>query len=267
MIALIAGTGALPGLLADALVAAGEPPVICEMAGFGPDVRADLPRLRFRIETLGTLLQDLKSLGVTRICMAGAMRRPQIDRAAIDPLTAPLVPQLTAALAKGDDGTLRGIIALFEDHGFAIVGADQILARLLPDAGIWTEVPVGPAGHTDALVGLAEIAAMGRADTGQACVIREGRVIAREDAAGTDAMLQRLAADPVSSRAGILFKAPKPRQDRRADLPVIGPATAMLAAAAGLAGIIIQAGGVMVIDLPQVVTVLNRQGMFLWVRP
>lgn len=266
MIALIAGTGALPGLLADALVAAGDPPVICEMAGFVPDVRADLPRIRFRIETLGTMLDRLHQQGVTRICMAGAVRRPRIDHDAIDALTAPLIPRLTAAMSKGDDGTLRAIIAVLEERGFAIVGADQILPGLLPDAGILTLVHVNPALQSDAQMAQAQIAAMGRADTGQACVIRDGIVVAREDAAGTDAMLHGLAAKPDFARVGLLFKAPKPGQDRRVDLPVIGPATAMMAAKAGLAGIVIQAGGVMVIDLPQVVSILNGQGMFLWVR-
>lgn len=271
MIALIAGTGALPGLLADALVAAGDVPVICEMAGFEPDINADLPRLRFQIETLGTLLATLKTAGVTRICMAGAVRRPVIDVTAIDALTAPLVPALQAAMAKGDDGTLRAIIKVLEERGFTIVGADQILPQLLPPPGVLTAVQVGAVHQADARIGQAEIAAMGRADMGQACVIRAESVIDREDAAGTDAMLRRLAVSRSSARtgdlAGVLFKAPKPGQDRRADLPVIGPGTAILAAQAGLAGIVIQAGGVMVIDQPQVVSILDSRGLFLWVRP
>jgi DUF1009 family protein len=139
---------------------------------------------------------------------------------------------------------------------------------------------------------------MGRADQGQACVIRRGDVLAREDADGTDAMLERLAAgqvtppadDPlgwgmdvlgdavtgaldwlggqaIPDRSGaILYKGPKPAQDRRVDLPTIGPATAVNAAQAGLDGIVIEAGSVFVIDLPQVLHILDDKGMFLWVR-
>ncbi|MBU0862747.1 MAG: LpxI family protein, partial [Alphaproteobacteria bacterium] len=98
---------------------------------------------------------------------------------------------------------------------------------------------------------------------GQACVIRQGTVISSEDDAGTDAMLGRLEA---TAKAAILFKGPKPNQDRRADLPVIGPRTVANAAAAGLAGIVIEADGVMVPDLAGVIEVLDAQGMFLWVR-
>ena len=64
----------------------------------------------------------------------------------------------------------------------------------------------------------------------------------------------------------ILFKGPKPGQDHRADLPAIGPATALRAAAAGLDGIVIQSGGVMVVHLALTVAILDAMDMFLWVR-
>ena len=279
MIALIAGTGALPGILVEALVARGQPPLICQMDGFAPDVRPDLPRLGFRIETLGTMLAALKTASVTQICLAGAMRRPMIEVGAFDALTAPLLPALQVALAKGDDGTLRAMIAIIEAQGFKVIGADGIAPDLLPPAGIPTQIGPGPEHPADAVTGLAAIARMGRADLGQACVVQAGDVLTCEDDAGTDAMLRGLA---LARRAGlsggssalsgglatqaILVKSPKPGQDRRADLPVIGPQTALLAAEAGLAGIVITAGGVMVIDQPRVVSVLDGQGMFLWVR-
>lgn len=300
MIALLAGTGALPGLLAKRLQEKGEVPLICEMAGFPPEVPDDLPRLRFRIETLGTCLATLRRMGVTRLCLAGAVRRPSVDPAAIDAATAPLVPRLQAAMAKGDDGTLRGIMAILEEEGFAILAAQDIASDLLPPAGILTRATPGPEHRRDAPLAERQLAAMGRADLGQTCVLRAGVVVAQEDDAGTDALLARLAqpsrdadrsGDPVSwlmdtasdmlgdaadwlsnvtpegpASGGLLFKGPKPGQDRRADLPVIGPATARGAIHAGLAGIVIEAGGVMVLELPEVLHLLDDAGLFLWVR-
>ena len=127
-------------------------------------------------------------------------------------------------------------------------------------------------------------------------------MIAREDASGTDAMLAGLtdparrapeAGDPLSwafdasgellqlaadwlsgvpaahgpRAGGILYKAPKPGQERRTDLPTIGPTTVLRAAEAGLAGLVIESGGVLVLDLPRVVALLDAADMFLWVRP
>lgn len=300
MIALFAGTGALPGLLARRLQETGEVPLICEMVGFPPEVAEDLPRLRFRIETLGSFLATLRRMGVTRLCLAGAVRRPSVDPAAIDAATAPLVPRLQEALAKGDDGTLRGIMAILEEEGFTILAAQDLAPDLLPPPGPLTRTTPGPDHRRDAALGERQLAAMGQADLGQACVLRAGVVVAQEDDAGTDALLARLArpprdadqsSDPVSwlmdtasdmlgdaadwlsnmtpegpASGGLLFKGPKPGQDRRADLPVIGPATAQGAIRAGLSGIVIEAGGVMVLDLPEVLRLLDDAGLFLWVR-
>ena len=65
----------------------------------------------------------------------------------------------------------------------------------------------------------------------------------------------------------MLFKGPKPGQDRRIDLPAIGPATVAGAAAAGLAGIAVEAGGVMILDRAETIAAADAAGLFLWVRP
>ena len=298
-VALIAGTGGLPPHLAGSLMVQGRVPVICEMRGFPSDVKGEFARIPFRIETLGTLLQTLTSLGVSEVCMAGAVSRPDVDPSAIDGATAPLVPRLMGAMAKGDDGTLREIVAIFEEAGFAVLGAHQIAPELLPIAGMHTDV-AAPDLTSDLAAAQAALADMGRADMGQAMLLREGAVIAREDARGTAAMLQDFS-DPLRDTSGsstdlfgvaealvggvahwlsgteddnrapgagaVLYKAPKPNQIMQADMPLIGPETAMQAAEAGLAGIVIPAGKVIVLDLPQVVAILNAQRMFLWVHP
>jgi DUF1009 family protein len=296
-VALIAGTGGLPPHIAGSLMVQGRVPIICEMRGFPSKIKGEFTRIPFRIETLGSFLKTLTSLGVTQVCMAGAVQRPDIDPSAIDPETAPLVPRLMAAMAKGDDGTLREIITVFEEYGFTILGAHQIAPDLMPMTGVHTKA--SPPDLTAALdAARIALADMARADQGQAMLLRDGGVIAREDARGTAAMLQDFC-NPVETDSivdelfgvfgeaiggiadwlsgqdytrapganAVLFKAPKPNQNMLADMPLIGPDTAMKAADAGLSGIVISSGCVMVLDLPQVVAILDAQGMFLWVHP
>lgn len=257
MLALIAGTGALPAAVLHALP---QRPLVCALDGFTPEIAPDVT---FRIERLGGFLNDLKARGVTQICMVGSVRRPQIQVSAFDLATVWLVPTIWRSLRKGDDGALRGFIAVLEQRGFQVIGAHEAAPDLLPHAGVLTKAQPSQLHRADALAGVAQLTLMGAADLGQACVIRQGTVIASEDDAGTDAMLGRLGA---TAKAAILFKGPKPNQDRRADLPVIGPRTVSNATAAGLAGIVIEADGVMVPDLAGVIEVLDAQGMFLWVR-
>ncbi len=106
MLALIAGTGDLPPALVARLP---ERPLICALDGFRP---ALTPDITFRMEQLGSFLETLVQRGVTEVCLAGAIKRPAIDPTAIDEATKPLVPRIMQAIAQGDDGALRVVIAL-----------------------------------------------------------------------------------------------------------------------------------------------------------
>jgi len=289
MLALIAGTGDLPPALVARLA---DRPLICAMDGFVPSVTPDIT---FRIEHLGSFLADLRVRGVTQVCMAGAVKRPVIDPVAIDEATQPLVPRIMAAIAQGDDGALRAIIGIFEEAGLQVRAAHQIAPDLLPTAGVPSQQAVVGSTAQDAVIAEQTVAVMAQDDIGQSCIVRNGRLLAREGQDGTDAMLTKFApsddpiwgavdglgsmlgsaaewmsgptGEPVDARGAILFKAPKPGQDLRADLPVIGAETAKGAVAAKLAGIVIAADGVMVLDLPKVLGILDSAGLFLWVRP
>jgi DUF1009 family protein len=264
MLALIAGTGGLPPALVSQL---NDPPLVCALSGFEPRLDVDH---EFRLETLGSFLALLSERGVTSVCMAGSISRPQIDPTAIDAATMPLVPKIHEALSSGDDGAIRAVISIFEDAGITVVAAHDIAPNLIPQTGVLTRTQPNEHSRSDAYIGEACVADMGISDTGQACVVNSGEVIAKEDIAGTEGMLKQLQSEThgaVESKGGILFKAPKPNQDRRADLPLIGLDTARQAADAGLSGIVIEAGGVIALNLDEIVALLDNLGMFLWVRP
>ncbi|ETW13319.1 hypothetical protein ATO8_08906 [Roseivivax marinus] len=258
MLALIAGRGELPRAVAEAQDAR---PLVCALTGHAPVGLT--PDITFRLERLGGLMATLKRRGVDRVCLCGGVDRPHIRPLAFDLRTLAMLPEMRRALARGDDGALRGVIALFEVRGFAVVAAHEAAPELLPAAGVPTRTHPDTSAGADARIGDAVIEDMGRADLGQACVVAEGAVIAREDDSGTDAMLRGL---PGHARGGVLYKAPKPGQDRRADLPTIGPETAVGAVRAGLRGIVIEAGGVIVLDRPEVIRRLDAAGLWLWVR-
>ncbi|BBU56617.1 hypothetical protein KU6B_28820 [Mameliella alba] len=258
MLALIAGRGALPAAVAGA---AGEQVVICGLAHCPPDQVA--AEHLFAIERLGDFLAWLKRRGVSRVCMCGSVDRPDVAVSRIGLRTLPLLPRVLRALRRGDDGALRIAIDILESAGFRVLAAHELAPSLLPPSGVPTTVQPGDAADVAARLGDRISVDQARRDLGQACVVKEGAVIAREDDSGTDAMLQGLGPE---ARGGVLYKAQKPGQERRADLPVIGLQTADGAVAAGLSGIVIEADGVMVLDLPQVLERLEAAGLFLWVR-
>ena len=261
--AIIAGRGALPAALASAM----ERPFVAALEGFDPS--GVVPDLRFRVERLVPFLRALEEAGVTRVCFAGAVQRPRLDPALFDPDTATMVPRLLAAMGQGDDATLREVLAIFEEAGFALVGVPEIAPALVPGAGVLCGA-VTDRDRADAARAAVIVAALGRVDVGQGAVVQQGLCLAVEALPGTDAMLAGVAAIPAGLRPagarGVFFKAPKPSQDRRVDLPALGVETVRRVAAAGLGGIVFEAGGVICLDLPGMVAEAEAAGLFLWAR-
>ncbi|WP_425090347.1 LpxI family protein [Tropicimonas sp. S265A] len=266
MLALIAGKGALPVTLADALTTAGTPFRVLSLEGYEPDL-PDV--ISFRVEALGKVLSDLAEAGVTEVCFAGAMHRPPIDVAKLHPLSLPLVPRLMAVLQHGDDRLLREVIAIFEEAGLKVRGAHDLAPDLVVAEGVVCGSPTDT-DLTDAARGKEILATLGTLDIGQGCVVAGGQCLGVETLQGTDAMLgfvaqSRAAVSPPPG--GVFIKRAKPDQDLRIDMPAIGPETVSAAKAAGLSGISVQAGHVLILDKSEVITAARNAGLSLWSMP
>lgn len=264
--ALIAGRGALPAALVRAM---SDPPLVAALNGFVPDGLA--VDINFRVERLSPFLRHLGDHGVERVVFAGAVQRPALDPALLDPETATMLPRLMQAMAAGDDATLRVVLELFAEAGFAVAGVADLAPQLLPGPGLLAGA-VTPRDETDAARAASIVAALGAVDVGQGAVVVQGLCLGVEVLSGTDAMLATVAAlapdlrpDPARGR-GLFFKAAKPGQDLRIDLPTLGPATLRAVAAAGLGGIAFEAGRVICLDLPETQRLAGELGLFLWAR-
>ncbi len=179
-----------------------------------------------------------------------------------------LAPRVLRGIRGGDDRTLRMVAAIFEAEGFAVKAPQEILTDLVPPAGVLGRVQPSPGDRADVVRAAELVAALGAADVGQGAVVAGGICLGLETIQGTDAMLRfvRETAPDLRRSRGVLFKGPKPGQDRRVDLPAIGQGTVEGAAAAGLAGVAIDAGGVMVLGFAATVAAADAAGLFLWAR-
>lgn len=260
MLALVTGRGGLPARVAAAQV---EPPLICVLDGFAPDgLAADIT---FRLEHLGSLLCVLKARGVTDVCLCGAIERPAFDPAALDAATRPLVPVIMQAFGAGDDGALRAVMALFEQHGFTIRAAHELAPDILAPEGILTQKQPSGGVINDLARADAVLQALAPLDVGQGCVVGAGQVWGIETIGGTNHMLHSLP-DKVRAANALFVKAPKTDQDLRADMPAIGPDTIDAVANAGLAGLVIEAGRVILLDPEETVKRADAADLLFWSR-
>jgi len=269
-LAIVAGRGDLPRLLAADCVARGRPYRVVAFDGVELDWAAGQPVIRARFEKPGRLFADLRAAGIGEVVFAGGMARPHLRPLAFDLKMLRLAPRLLPGLRSGDDATLRLIARIFEAEGFTVRAAHEILTDLVAPAGILGRVRPSAQDRTDAARAAAIVAALGAADVGQAAVVAAGICLGLESIQGTEALLDFVARTPPEVRPrrakGILYKAPKPGQDHRLDLPAIGPGTLERAAAAGLAGVAVEARGVMILGFASTIAAADEAGLFLWAR-
>lgn len=267
---LIAGGGALPLSVAARCEAEGRPVFLVRLAGFADPHLARYPGIDAGMAEIGKVLSALRKAGCDAVCFAGTVNRPDFKTLKPDFKGATLLPGIVAAAAKGDDALLRKILSVFEAEGYAIEGADDILGGETLPGGALGAVEPTPAQLADLRKALYVAEKAGELDIGQGAVVCDGLVLAVEAQEGTDAMLARVAGLPVdlrgsgADRKGALGKAPKPIQDLRVDMPVMGARTVEMAAAAGLAGVGGLAGQLIVIDRAGVIEAADRLGLYVW---
>ena len=260
---LIAGGGGLPGAIAADCVSRGREVYVLRLkgmadAGLGAYAGADVGLAEF-----GRCLGELRNAGCEHVCFAGIVRRPD-DFSALKPDLAALkyLPSVIAAAGQGDDSLLRAILRTFEREGLTVEGVGEAGAGLRLGPGLLGQVRPSTDDEVDIAAAVAAAHEVGRTDIGQGAVARGGEIIAREARGGTDAMLADIRPGP-GAPAGVLAKLPKPGQDRRVDLPTIGPQTIERAAVVGLKGVVGEADGLLVVDRLAVREAADRLGLFV----
>lgn len=268
-LAIVAGDGDLPRFLAEECVRTNRDYVIVLFAGFLPDWVSDRPVIKAEFEKPARMFKALKKGGFGHVAFAGGMQRPQLQWTKFDLRFWRLAPKLLPAMQSGDDVTLRTITAIFEAEGMEVIGAHDVLERLLAPSGLQTVAKMSKADWVDIKRGMDIAQASGRMDVGQGAVVAQGICLGVESVQGTDAMLRfvtetgdRFRLNPKGSK-GVLCKVPKPGQDWRVDLPSIGAGTIESAAKAGLAGVAVQAGGVLILGLEETIAKADELGLFL----
>jgi hypothetical protein len=201
---------------------------------------------------------------VRQLVLTGRARRPSVAALRPDPVGVRVVARIGAGFLLGDDGLLRAVARVLEEEGFEVVSPQSVLAGLLPPSGLLGRAaPPDEATRADIRRGIAVCRALGGADVGQAVVVQQGLVLGVEAIEGTDALLARCGTLRREGRGGVLVKLAKPGQDRRLDLPAVGPDTVRNAAGAGLAGIAFEAGATVLLDRERTVAAADAAGLFL----
>lgn len=261
---IIAGGGGMPGRVATAARAAGRAVFIVGLEGFAErPVLAPFPHTFARIGAVGAIRQLLDTNGCRDLVLIGSVRRPSFLDMRPDAEGAKLIARIGRAAFAGDDGLLGAIVRILEQDGYKVLAAQDILREALAPSGLLTTAAPDAQAMADIARGVVVARALGVADVGQGCVVQQGLVLAVEAVEGTDGMISRCAPLARPGPGGVLVKLAKPGQERRADLPTIGPSTVQAAHTAGLRGIAFEAGGTLIADRDATVALADKTGLFL----
>ena len=261
-IALIAGQGLYPQLVAKAIRAAGIPlRLVAFEEETPPELVASFSKNEHRmlkVGQLGHMLDALKDFGAGYAYMAGQITPRRLFKGLHPDLKA---TRILLSLKRRNAETIFGAIAKeIEALGVTLLDARSFLDDQLASAGCMTgkKFPIEQ-DYLDHGIQIARECA--RLDIGQGCVVRKGTVLAVEAYEGTDEMLRR--AGTLKTEETLFVKTVKPRQDWRFDVPCFGLRTLETMREARIGAAALETNKVIILDKAAVLAQAKTWGIQL----
>ena len=287
-VCVVAGAGRLPDAAIRALLEAGESVVGIGFEGLAEaELESTLDAFRWlRLGQLEALGQALDDLGATRVLLVGKVPKTLLFSRESQPLEAPsevaskttargALPQsdlvepdheavrLLAGLRdRRDDALLEALAGWLVERGHGLCDQGKALAGLRAPVGSLTRIRPDADALRDLELGLPILRQIGGSGVGQCIALKAGAVLAVEAIEGTDETIRR--AGRLGGPGATVLKAARPDQDRRFDLPVVGPGTVEALVEAGASALAIESDSVLILDREEVVAQAERAGVAIW---
>ena len=277
---LIAGNGRFPFLLLDAARAEGRDVVVAAIKEeTDPEIderaKAD-PGIRVHWLSLGELsrlIKTFQSEGVTNAVMAGQVKHKQIF-SSIRPDWR-LAKLLLSLNTRNTDVLLGAVAKVLGDEGIELISSTAFLEPLLAAEGVLTARVPDEEEQKNVEYGLTVAGGLAAFDIGQTVVVAAQACVAVEAMEGTDATIERAGelmktleeeASTLERRLTIV-KLPKPKQDMRFDVPVIGMRTLETMIAADASCLAIEAERTLLFDRETMIRRADETGIAIVVLP
>ena len=258
-IGLIAGSGGFPAIFAAAARRAGHHVVaVAHVHQTDPSLASQVDAITWvKLGQVGAIVEALRAGGASQSVLLGAVTK---KRFFVDALPDAIGLELIAKAAiRSDDNMLRLVAALLEERGMPVIDPTPFLGEALAREGVLGRHQPTEAEWADARYGLELARSIGRLDLGQTVVVKERVGVAVEALEGTDACIRR--GGELAKGGAVVVKAVKPQQDRRFDLPAVGPSTIESMKKAGCRVLAIEAGATLVMDLEELVRRADSAGI------
>ena len=190
---------------------------------------------RISIGKFGKIIDLIKQQKSNKVLFAGKIAKPKFSTLRLDLKGIYYMPSIIKAAKLGDAAIIKVIIEILKNEKIEVISSIYFNPELTGKKGLHTKIKPSPADIKSIHRGIKYLAKTNSYDHIQALVVRDNKIIAKEDNRGTKKMMTKL-----KNYGGILIKFPKKKQDLRIDLPTIGIQTIKDCKKYGLKGIVLK---------------------------
>jgi len=205
---------------------------------------------------LGKLIKAFKQDGVREAVMVGGVKKTHLFAIRPDFRALTLLRRMNG---RKDDMLLRALASELEGEGIRIRESTFGLKGLLVEEGVLSRRSPTKSERRDIEFGWEIAQAVGKLDIGHCVVVKDRVVVAIEAVEGTDEAIRRGGA--LANGGAVVVKRFKPQQDRRFDLPTVGPMTIEVMVKSGASVLAVEAGHALFLDRAEAIAAAYKAGI------
>jgi DUF1009 family protein len=264
ILGIIAGNGVYPRLLADSARKVGVRKIIA--AAFTDETDPALAQRVDQIEwmrvgQLSRLLKFFRDQNVHHAIMAGQIAPTNLFDLRPDWKALLLLARVKQRNAESIFTAIADELAKVDVD---LLSATSFLEDSIASAGLIAGPKLSHREEEDVDFGWKIATEIARFDIGQTVIVKNGTVLAVEAFEGTNDAIKRGGA--LARKGAVMIKVPKPNQDMRFDVPVIGIETIRVAAAVKLRVIAVEAGRTLLLERDAIIDLANRSNISIVAR-
>ena len=206
---------------------------------------------RISIGKFGKIIDLIKKQKSNKVLFAGKIAKPKFSTLRLDLKGIYYMPSI-----------IKAIIKILKNEKIEVISSINFNPELTGKKGIYTKIKPSRTDIKSINRGIKYLARTNSYDHIQALIVKDNKIIAKEDNRGTKKMMSKLK----NNSGGILIKFPKKKQDLRMDLPTIGIQTIKDCKKYELKGIVLKSKKNVFLDKSKSIEFANKNKIFILIK-
>ena len=208
------------------------------------------------------MINLIKKKKSRKVLFAGKIHKPNFSKLRFDLKGLFYIPSVIKASKLGDAAIIKSIINILKKEKIKVIKSNLFNPELTLNFGNYTKIKPNFLDRKSINRGVNFFKKSNNLDHMQAIVVKDSKIIAKENRHGTQKMLSRLKKRSNS----ILIKFPKNKQDLRVDLPTVGIQTLKDCKKFGLKGLVLKSKMNIFLDKEECIKFANNNKIFISIR-